>query len=211
MCWKNHADCISYELCFIHKCHKAREVRSVPHHWQNITPAGNLSVTRPANAAAAVLAALSRQSNERHPVASLPFVHSFQELHSRHPEYPPLLQGLHILVHLWWWQRVQNSQVHIGSNEYLQTSSSLDISVPDTFLGTDDKPPQHFRPRNDTYCIMFSWKSIQRETHLLGVAAMSVQLVPAGSQHLGNLGNRFSLVTEFDSSPSLTDTRQQFN
>jgi hypothetical protein len=61
------------------------------------------------------------------------------------------------------------------------------------------------------YCMMLSLKNIQRETHLLRVAAMSVQLMPAGSQHLGNLGNRLSLVAEFDTSPSLTDTRQQFN
>jgi len=48
-------------------------------------------------------------------------------------------------------------------------------------------------------------------THLLSAPTISTQLVLAGSQHLGNLGNRLSLVTEFNTSPTLTDISQYFN
>lgn len=64
------------------------------------------------------------------------------------------------------------------------------------------------------YFIMLSLKKrgkIILMTHLLRVPTMSVQFLLAGSQHPGNLGNRLSLVTEFDTSPSLTDIRQHFN
>lgn len=64
------------------------------------------------------------------------------------------------------------------------------------------------------YFIMLNLKKrgkINLMTHLLRAPTMSVQLVLAGSQHPGSLGNRLSLVTEFNTSPSLTDIRQHFN
>jgi hypothetical protein len=64
---------------------------------------GNLVGKRPVQAedgkdTAAVLATLSRQWNEWHPLASIPFLCWFQKFNSQHSEYPPLRQETYFLA-----------------------------------------------------------------------------------------------------------------
>jgi hypothetical protein len=75
-------DSILCEPCFISKYHKGKEVRIYITVFQELLAeqySCNLVVARPVHTAngrntAGVLAALSRESNEQHPLALIPFV-----------------------------------------------------------------------------------------------------------------------------------------
>lgn len=91
---------------------------------------------------------------------------------------------------------------------YTHTAGTLKLS--NFISGT---PPKKFEnPCTVVQCQTYKIRGkINSVTHLLRVPTIRMQLVLAGSQHLDNLGNRLSLVTEFNTSPTLTDISQYFN
>jgi hypothetical protein len=114
-----------------------------------------LRVTKPVHTAddrdaTVVLAILSRWSSEWHPLVVDTLCILIPEVSFTTSRISSCTSWVIYLGHplLATWGEVQYSHIHKSSDEYF---SFLDIFILDTFLGTNDEPPQHYHPPNCTW------------------------------------------------------------